>query len=40
MPYEMRALVVKFFERFLSIQNHVILESLARAFFRAPESAR
>ena len=44
MPYEMRALDVKSFEvrQFVSlaIQNHTILESLARSFFRAPESAR
>jgi hypothetical protein len=44
MPYEMRALDVKFFEvrQFVSlaIQNHAILESLARSFFQAPELAR
>jgi predicted ferric reductase len=28
------------FPRHFAIQNHAILESLARSFFRAPESAR
>ena len=47
MPYEIRALDVKFLKvgQFVSppgviaIQNHSILESLARSFFRAPESS-
>ena len=43
MPYEMRALDVNFeVGQFVSlaIQNHAILESLARSSFRAPKSAR
>jgi hypothetical protein len=40
MPYEMRALDVNFLRSgqfvSLAIQNHAILESLARSFFRAP----
>lgn len=43
MPYEMRALYVNLeVGQFVSIaiQNHAMLESLARSFYRAPESAR
>jgi hypothetical protein len=44
MPYETRALDPLILEvgQFVSlaIQNHAILESLARLFFEAPESAR
>ncbi len=43
MPYEMRALDVNFLRSgqfvSLAIQNHAILESLARSFFRAPSFA-
>ena len=42
-PYEKRALDVKFSRSgqfvSLAIQNHAILESLTRSFFRVPESA-